>query len=125
MPTTPAEAAEPLLRGFARNRFGRNALGAVAGRERLGIDLLELDLAVEHFGFPSLMRRLIGLKLGHHGSKKATSAEWVKAVSPKAIFASGDYVWAHPYCEAIDRAIANTKLDPDKKHFYCCGKDKD
>lgn len=50
-----------------------------------------------------------GLKLGHHGSKAGTTQEWINAVKPSAIFATGDFVWAHPYCEPINR-VANSKV---------------
>jgi beta-lactamase superfamily II metal-dependent hydrolase len=43
------------------------------------------------------------LKLGHHGSAASTSAEFVEAVQPKMIFASGDRRWGHPYCDSINR----------------------
>jgi hypothetical protein len=61
------------------------------------------------------------LKLGHHGSDTATSNEWIEVVRPKAVFASGDMVWAHPYCNAISRA-AKTVDDMPGKHWFCCGK---
>lgn len=63
-----------------------------------------------------------GLKLGHHGSKKGTSSKWLKAVKPKAVFASGDMVWAHPYCETITRVIDAKTLDSTRDHWWCCGK---
>jgi len=65
-----------------------------------------------------------GLKLGHHGSLNGTSKEWLQATNPKAIFASGDFVWAHPYCPAIQRVIDNNSLQksPMKSPVrYCCG----
>jgi beta-lactamase superfamily II metal-dependent hydrolase len=62
-----------------------------------------------------------GLKLGHHGSLKGTSQAWIDAVKPKAIFASGDFVWAHPYCSTIQRVIAGTQLATMGDHWYCCG----
>lgn len=63
-----------------------------------------------------------GLKLGHHGSLNGTSAAWINAVLPQAIFASGDFVWAHPYCAAIDRVIAAGTLMQGPEHWYCCGR---
>jgi competence protein ComEC len=63
-----------------------------------------------------------GLKLGHHGSVAGTSVDWVKTVKPKAIFASGDFVWAHPYCETIQRVLDNTTLGTySEKLRFCCG----
>jgi hypothetical protein len=63
-----------------------------------------------------------GLKLGHHGSVAGTSVDWVKAVKPKAVFASGDFVWSHPYCETIQRVIDNTTLGTYSPNLrYCCG----
>jgi len=62
-----------------------------------------------------------GLKLGHHGSIKGTSQDWIDVVQPSAIFASGDFVWAHPYCSTIQRVIAGTQLADMDNHRYCCG----
>ena len=61
------------------------------------------------------------LKLGHHGSLKGTSQEWLEAVQPDAVFASGDFVWAHPYCDTIQEAIDNGTLGNMDEHWYCCG----
>jgi competence protein ComEC len=62
-----------------------------------------------------------GLKLGHHGSLNGTSQDWIDAVLPSAIFASGDFVWAHPYCATIQDVIDNTQLADMGDHWYCCG----
>lgn len=62
------------------------------------------------------------LKLGHHGAVAGTSQPWIDAVRPKAIFASGDFVWAHPYCTTINRVIASGSLAPFEEHYICCGK---
>jgi competence protein ComEC len=62
-----------------------------------------------------------GLKLGHHGSLNGTSDEWIDAVQPDAIFATGDMVWAHPYCNAIQRVIDKNILGTMDDHRYCCG----
>jgi beta-lactamase superfamily II metal-dependent hydrolase len=62
------------------------------------------------------------LKLGHHGSLNGTSEVWVKAVKPNAVFASGDFVWAHPYCKTLEE-VANAKtLKEMGEHWFCCGK---
>src|SRR5258705_10342756 len=61
------------------------------------------------------------LKLGHHGSKAGTSENWIKAVKPKAIFASGDFVWAHPYCATINKVIEAGTLNKIADHWYGCG----
>lgn len=63
------------------------------------------------------------MKLGHHGSRRATSAAWVKQLQPRALFASGDMAWAHPYCEPICRALKNTGAmdSPPFPVWYCCG----
>jgi competence protein ComEC len=42
-------------------------------------------------------------------------------VKPKAVFASGDFVWAHPYCVTINRVIAGGTLNKIADHWYCCG----
>lgn len=63
-----------------------------------------------------------GLKLGHHGSQAGTSEDWILAVKPKAIFASGDFVWAHPYCTTIERVSSKNTLAPMPKHWFCCGR---
>lgn len=65
-----------------------------------------------------------GMKIGHHGSKESSRKEWVAAVKPKAIFASGDFVWEHPYCEAICRYINSPGVVPPffgDDVWYCCG----
>jgi competence protein ComEC len=62
-----------------------------------------------------------GLKLGHHGSLKGTSQDWIEAVQPSAIFASGDFVWAHPYCATIQDVIDTGTLEDMDEHWYCCG----
>jgi competence protein ComEC len=67
--------------------------------------------------------RAFGLKLGHHGSRAATSNGWVKAVQPRAIFASADFVWRHPYCEAICRVLARGELAETNPAWYVCGND--
>jgi beta-lactamase superfamily II metal-dependent hydrolase len=59
------------------------------------------------------------LKLGHHGSLNGTSEVWVKAVKPNAVFASGDFVWAHPYCKTLEE-VANAKtLKEMGEHWFC------
>ncbi|HKS08899.1 MAG TPA: hypothetical protein VJS13_05080 [Pyrinomonadaceae bacterium] len=62
------------------------------------------------------------LKLGHHGSQAGTSEAWINAVKPKAIFASGDFVWAHPYCTTIERVVEAKTLAPTTNHWFACGK---
>lgn len=62
------------------------------------------------------------LKLGHHGSQAGTSEEWILAVKPKAIFASGDFVWAHPYCTTLERVRDKSALAAMEKHWFCCGR---
>jgi hypothetical protein len=62
-----------------------------------------------------------GLKLGHHGSAIGTSQAWINAVQPKAIFASGDFVWSHPYCSTIKRVIDSNTLGDIFSHRFCCG----
>jgi beta-lactamase superfamily II metal-dependent hydrolase len=65
--------------------------------------------------------RANGLKLGHHGGLNATSQPWIDAVRPFAIFASGDFVWAHPYCATIQRVINGGSLGNMTQHWFCCG----
>lgn len=62
------------------------------------------------------------LKLGHHASQAGTTEAWIKAVKPKAIFASGDFVWAHPYCTTIERVEEQKTLAPMENHRFCCGR---
>jgi competence protein ComEC len=71
--------------------------------------------------FPPGFLNAAALKLGHHGSLKGTSDDWIKAVKPKAIFASGDFVWAHPYCETIKRVENGGSLGNMAQHWFCCG----
>jgi hypothetical protein len=70
--------------------------------------------------------RAEAMKLGHHGSKGASSPAWIEAVRPSAIFASGDMVWAHPYCETVCRFLNRNILPENLPGFpdpawYCCG----
>lgn len=63
------------------------------------------------------------LKLGHHGSQAGSSECWIKTVKPKAVFASADMKWAHPYCTTIERVTSNTTLWNDLVvHDYLCGR---
>ncbi|ADB53467.1 ComEC/Rec2 family competence protein [Conexibacter woesei] len=63
------------------------------------------------------------LKLGHHGSNGSTSDAWVAATAPFAIFASGDQVWAHPYCRPICKFIDGDHLRRQFRtnSYYTCG----
>ncbi|MFP5246280.1 MAG: ComEC/Rec2 family competence protein [Thermoanaerobaculia bacterium] len=62
------------------------------------------------------------LKLGHHGSQKADTKEWLQATQPWCVFVSSDQKWAHPYCTALQRVIQYAPLDRDKIHPWICGK---
>jgi len=81
------------------------------------------DQIVENFksAKPANFLKAYALKLGHHGSEAGTSEEWLKVVQPKAVFASGDVKWAHPYCNTVDRVIKTVKLNKTGKHWYSCG----
>ncbi|HVT10718.1 MAG TPA: MBL fold metallo-hydrolase [Fimbriimonadaceae bacterium] len=61
------------------------------------------------------------LKLGHHGSKNGTSANWLAALQPKMAFASSDMKWAHPYCEVIKRVSDTGNLWQAMFHWWLCG----
>ncbi len=50
------------------------------------------------------------LKMGHHGSRNASTKNWIATVSPKCVFVSADGKWEHPYGEAMDRAKASKRL---------------
>jgi competence protein ComEC len=86
----------------------------------------EADVEAEIMtNFEAAFLESVGMKLGHHGSKKASSYKWINTVKPKAIFATGDMVWAHPYCEVICRFIKANVLPNNYTGFpvvwYCCG----
>lgn len=71
--------------------------------------------------------RATALKLGHHGSQAASSTQWIAAVQPQAIFASGDMHWSHPYCAPICRVTNQRCLKPvgrsgPRESWYCCGR---
>lgn len=77
---------------------------------------------LDEFGHIPGFLEVVGHKLGHHGSNNGTSPEWVAALKPKAIFASGDFNWAHPYCGPICRVLAgNTLAVYNDDLWYCCG----
>lgn len=76
---------------------------------------------LENFGKIPGFLEVVGHKLGHHGSNGGTSPEWVAALRPKAIFASGDFNWAHPYCNPICRVLAGNTLASYPDLWYCCG----
>src|SRR5438874_12204145 len=60
---------------FRRPRRGQlHRIRAVAVAERLGVDLLQLDLAREHFLLPFLMRRDVGVKFGHDVAREQFEA---------------------------------------------------
>ena len=66
------------------------------------------------------------LKLGHHGSNGSTGRKWVQETSPASIFASGDQVWAHPYCRAICMVIEHSALGQfPRAGYYVCGEGDD
>jgi len=77
---------------------------------------------IKNFGHIDGFLKVFALKLGHHGSEAASSQDWVTATSPKAIFSSSDFVWAHPYCKTICRFVQAGTLSsfPDDV-WYCCG----
>lgn len=71
------------------------------------------------------------LKLGHHGSKASSSEDFLRALRPYVVTATGDRRWGHPYWQAIDRAMPYVqdlpKIQPDplappklEKDRYCC-----
>src|ERR1700726_3444516 len=70
MPCSGLSRFAPRLRSqisFRRLRGGQlHRIGAVAVAERLGVDLLQLDLAAEHPGLPFLVRRDVGVELGQY-----------------------------------------------------------
>ncbi|HEX2189706.1 MAG TPA: hypothetical protein VHG51_12445 [Longimicrobiaceae bacterium] len=76
---------------------------------------------LKEFGHIPGFLEVVGHKLGHHGSNGGTSPEWVAALKPKAIFASGDFNWAHPYCNPICRVLAGNTLAAYDDLWYCCG----
>lgn len=61
----------------------------------------------------------LALKLGHHASEGSSSDEWLAAVKPEIVFASGDYKWGHPYCAPFARAEEYLGSQPDE-HWYAC-----
>jgi competence protein ComEC len=80
------------------------------------------DFIIETFGAVPNFLQAFALKLGHHGGKNATTEPWLKATKPRLAFASGDIVWAHPYCETICRVLDNKSLMTlDEFIWYSCG----
>jgi competence protein ComEC len=74
--------------------------------------------------FGGTILKSTGLKLGHHGSQAGTTVNWLNAVKPEAVFASGDMVWSHPYCDTLQRVIDSGYLATGKDRYLCCGGSK-
>ena len=53
------------------------------------------------------------LKLGHHGSKAATSMEWINWINPNIGFVSAGAKWQHPYQEPIQRFLDNDQRNAE------------
>lgn len=47
------------------------------------------------------------IKLGHHGSKKATSKKWLDLIKPSLAFVSSDFRYGHPSKDVIGRLADN------------------
>lgn len=83
------------------------------------------DQIVKSYIADTYFLKSFGIKLGHHGSKGSTGEKWIDAVEPKAIFASGDKFWGHPYCEPINRVRKKGTLgkifgNQFGTHWYVC-----
>jgi beta-lactamase superfamily II metal-dependent hydrolase len=75
-------------------------------------------------GVAAVLRKSI-IKVGHHGSAIAASAVWLDATLPIAVMASASDLWAHPYCETLQRIVVPTHRTPPEKlfaHRWVCGK---
>lgn len=71
--------------------------------------------------FPPNFLKSMALKLGHHGSNASSSANWLAAVQPQRVFASGDKRWGHPYCAPFERAKQYLLTNADLHRFCCSG----
>ncbi|WP_448208233.1 ComEC/Rec2 family competence protein [Azospirillum sp. sgz302134] len=54
---------------------------------------------------PGGNNRVTALRLGHHGSKNATSESWLKYTQPTLAFVSSDFRYGHPSQDAVGRVI--------------------
>ena len=63
-PRGSGDGRAALLRRLGAGDLHR--IGAVAVAVGRGVDLFELDFAVQHLLFPGLLRRLVGVEFGHH-----------------------------------------------------------
>lgn len=57
------------------------------------------------------------LKLGHHGSKNATSLKWIETTQPNLVFASADRKWSHPYLEVFERFLKDKSKGFNKENI--------
>jgi competence protein ComEC len=86
----------------------------------------ELEAEIEKNFRGKLDYDYMALKLSHHGSAASSIESYLKLVKPKAVFATGDEAWTHPYCAPIERVKQlKTLSEIGKNVYYTCGVDKD
>ncbi len=70
--------------------------------------------------YPKSFLKSMALKLAHHGSAYSSAPQFLAAVQPQVIFASGDRRWGHPYCNSISNAWSY--LGSTVNRWYSCSK---
>jgi beta-lactamase superfamily II metal-dependent hydrolase len=72
-----------------------------------------------------VIKDCLALKIGHHGSEKSCSKEFLDCVYPKFAFASADMTWSHPYTSIMQRLMdlpsLNRTLENDPSHYIVHG----
>ncbi len=71
------------------------------------------------------IQNCLALKVGHHGSKKACTQDFLNLVSPNFVYVSADMTWSHPYKSTVERILKlpsmNRTMACDPKHSFVYG----
>jgi beta-lactamase superfamily II metal-dependent hydrolase len=97
-----------------------------SGASVFGMLMADAEFEVEHHIVKSHYAGLLAsdpnalhcdfLKLGHHGTRNASSEMFLRTIRPARVFVSSDMTWGHPYPEAVSRAIEFGALLQERPH---------
>jgi beta-lactamase superfamily II metal-dependent hydrolase len=72
-----------------------------------------------------IIKDCLALKIGHHGSEKSCTEDFLKIVQPRFVFVSADMTWSHPYTSTMQPLIElpslNRTLENDPPHTIVHG----